>query len=77
MLLSIRSEYNILIDKIRMKTAVIKASNISIGYHKTTYGSESVLYSGLSFNLYQGELVCLLGQNGAGKSTLLRSILSQ
>ena len=59
-----------------MKTAVIKASNISIGYHKTTYGSESVLYSGLSFNLYQGELVCLLGQNGAGKSTLLRSLSS-
>lgn len=55
---------------------VITAYDISIGYGKTTYGSNAELYSGLSLELYQGELVCLLGQNGAGKSTLLRTLAS-
>lgn len=57
-----------------MKTSVITANNISIGYHKSTYGHDSELYTNLSFELYAGELTCLLGQNGAGKSTLLRTI---
>lgn len=56
------------------KQAIISAKNISIGYNKTKHRGETALYNDLSFNLYQGELVCLLGANGAGKSTLLRSI---
>jgi len=59
-----------------MRQPVITAKNISIGYHKSTYGDEAELFSGLSFDLYQGELTCLLGQNGAGKSTLLRTLSS-
>lgn len=59
-----------------MKEAVIIADQITIGYHKSTYGSQAELYSGLSFSLYPGELTCLLGQNGAGKSTLLRTLSS-
>lgn len=57
-----------------MKNPVISAYNISIGYRKSTYGNEQILYSDLSFNLFSGELTCLLGQNGAGKSTLLRTL---
>lgn len=57
-----------------MKESVISAKNVSIGYHKSTYGSETELYKNLSFNLYSRELTCLLGQNGAGKSTLLRTL---
>lgn len=53
---------------------IIQAQNISIGYPKTKGSDKKVLYSNLSFNLYHGELVCLLGANGAGKSTLLRTI---
>lgn len=57
-----------------MKKPVISACNISIGYRKSTYGNDQILYSDLSFNLFSGELTCLLGQNGAGKSTLLRTL---
>ncbi|NDV94306.1 ABC transporter ATP-binding protein [Dysgonomonas sp. 521] len=55
-----------------MNEVVIKAQNISIGYAKSK--QINVLYENLSFNLYKGELVCLIGANGAGKSTLLRTI---
>lgn len=56
------------------REAIISATNISIGYHRKKHEDTSALYTGLSFNLYEGELVCLLGANGAGKSTLLRTI---
>lgn len=56
------------------KQAIISAKNISIGYHKTKHRNETALYNNLSFDLYKGELACLLGANGAGKSTLLRTI---
>lgn len=56
------------------KQAIISAKNISIGYHKTKHRNETSLYNGLSFDLYKGELACLLGANGAGKSTLLRTV---
>lgn len=56
------------------KQEYISAKGISIGYPKTRNRKENPLYEDLSFSLYQGELVCLLGVNGAGKSTLLRTI---
>lgn len=56
------------------KQAIISAKNISIGYPKTRHKGKDSLYEDLSFDLYRGELVCLLGANGAGKSTLLRTI---
>lgn len=57
-----------------VKEAIFSAKNISIGYHRTKHRSGASLYDDLSFDLYKGELVCLLGANGAGKSTLLRTI---
>lgn len=56
------------------KESVISARNIAIGYTKSKHRGEASLYKDLSFDLYRGELVCLLGANGAGKSTLLRTI---
>jgi branched-chain amino acid transport system ATP-binding protein len=38
------------------------------------YGKSRVLH-GVSFELKEGELVCLLGRNGVGKSTTLKSIM--
>ncbi|NYT66206.1 ABC transporter ATP-binding protein [Alcaligenaceae bacterium] len=40
-----------------------------------TYYDESHALQGVSLQLDQGEVVCLLGRNGAGKSTTLRSII--
>lgn len=43
-----------------------------INIHKT-YENE-LLLAGISFNVHEGETVCLLGASGSGKSTLLRII---
>lgn len=56
------------------KEAIISAKNIGIGYNAGKHRDQNMLYKNLSFNLYAGEMVCLLGANGAGKSTLLRTI---
>lgn len=34
----------------------------------------SVVASGISLSLHQGEMICLLGPNGSGKSTLIRTL---
>ena len=43
------------------------------GIH-TYYGTNHILF-GISFNVKEGEAVCLLGRNGAGKTTTFRSII--
>jgi branched-chain amino acid transport system ATP-binding protein len=40
-----------------------------------TYYGESHVLQGISLDVRQGELVCLLGRNGAGKSTTIGSII--
>jgi branched-chain amino acid transport system ATP-binding protein len=40
---------------------------------KVSYGAIKALH-GISFNVDQGEIVCIIGANGAGKSTTLRAI---
>jgi|SRR3990172_6179121 len=40
----------------------------------TAYGQSQVLF-GVTLNVAEGEVVCLLGRNGAGKTTTLRSIM--
>jgi branched-chain amino acid transport system ATP-binding protein len=40
---------------------------------RVSYNSIRALH-GLSFNIDQGEIVCIIGANGAGKSTTLRAI---
>lgn len=40
----------------------------------TYYGSSHILF-GISFEVKEGEAVCLLGRNGAGKTTTFRSII--
>ena len=41
----------------------------------TSYYSNIKILKELSFNLYQGQVLCLLGRNGAGKTTTLKSIM--
>jgi branched-chain amino acid transport system ATP-binding protein len=38
------------------------------------YGESHILH-GVAFNVYEGEVVTLLGRNGAGKTTMLKSIM--
>jgi branched-chain amino acid transport system ATP-binding protein len=40
----------------------------------TYYGTSHILF-GISFQVKEGEAVCLLGRNGAGKTTTLRTII--
>ncbi len=40
----------------------------------TYYGLSHILF-GVTLNVSEGEIVCLLGRNGAGKSTTMRSIM--
>jgi len=40
----------------------------------TYYGTSHILF-GISLEINEGEVVCLLGRNGAGKTTTLRSII--
>lgn len=50
----------------------IQLKNLSIGYRK---GKDQLcILKDLNVALYDGELVCLVGENGVGKSTLLRSL---
>ena len=54
------------------KKAVLTATDLSIGYR--THKGEKLVHEHLSFQLFPGELTCLLGANGVGKSTLLRTL---
>ncbi len=51
---------------------VLKTENLSIGY--TSKKGETIIASNININLYEGELVALVGANGIGKSTLLRTL---
>ena len=55
-----------------MSDPVLVLQNLTVGYKKRR-GPETAVLTGVSLQLYPGELVCLIGPNGAGKSTLLRS----
>ena len=41
---------------------------------KAGYGSSQILFD-ITFNVHDGECVCLLGRNGMGKTTTMRSVL--
>ena len=58
-----------------MKKAVISGRNLSLGYQKGDRKRE-VLH-GLNFDLYTGQLTCLLGSNGVGKTTLVKAIMGR
>ena len=50
-------------------------SNVSISTNKLSIGYDAaVVQRDLTFSLYRGEMVCMLGPNGCGKSTLLRTL---
>lgn len=56
----------------RQSEIVVEGENLTIGYQVGKKRTE--VHVGLNFQLFRGELTCLLGANGAGKSTLLRTL---
>jgi iron complex transport system ATP-binding protein len=51
----------------------LEGIGLSLGYSQQ--GKRKELLHDLAFQLYSGELTCLLGPNGVGKSTLIKAIL--
>ncbi len=52
------------------ESAILKIDNLVKQYNSSTVKA----VSGISFEVYEGELFCLLGVNGAGKSTTINII---
>lgn len=55
-----------------MKEPTIHIENLSTGYASKHH--VKIVASGISADIFGGELTCLLGANGVGKSTLLRTL---
>ncbi|MBN4085496.1 ABC transporter ATP-binding protein, partial [Flavobacteriaceae bacterium AH-315-B10] len=51
---------------------ILKTESLSIGY--TAKKKQTVVASNINIELFEGELVGLIGANGIGKSTLLRTL---
>lgn len=49
--------------------AIISCKNVSL-----SYDGQSVL-SDLTFEINQGDYLCIVGENGSGKSTLIKALL--
>lgn len=47
----------------------ITLNEVAVGYNN------EVVLKGVSFDVYPGEFICILGSNGKGKSTLLKSLM--
>ncbi len=58
--------------KFTEKKLLLSISNACIGYRAGK--KKTTVATGITVDIHQGNLVCLLGKNGIGKSTLLRSI---
>ena len=57
------------------QSIALSGTGLSLGYVHQKVKKE--ILSDLKFELYSGELTCLLGPNGVGKSTLIKAILGQ
>ncbi|MDP2041749.1 ABC transporter ATP-binding protein [Algoriphagus sp.] len=58
-----------------LKHIALEGKGLSLGYFHQKAKKE--ILQDLSFQLFSGELTCLLGPNGVGKSTLIKAILGQ
>ena len=58
----------------RAQTSAARVPLLSVRNLEAWYGESHVLH-GVSFDVYPGEVVTLLGRNGAGKTTTLKSVM--
>lgn len=59
----------------RFHSPILQGKNIQLGYLKD--GKPREVLAQLDFELFTGEMTCLLGPNGVGKSTLVKAIMGQ
>jgi iron complex transport system ATP-binding protein len=52
--------------------SLLSASNLAIGY--ASQRSVRLLQKDINLELFEGDMVCLIGPNGCGKSTLIRTL---
>ena len=62
-----------------MYNVSISTNKLTIGYadkgrKQSAVSRQKIVQTDLTFSLYEGEMVCMLGPNGCGKSTLLRTL---
>lgn len=50
--------------------SLIQCHNVALGYEGTT------VLTGVNFQVYGGDYICIVGENGSGKSTLMKGILN-
>jgi len=58
---------------INLKPKILEVKNIYRTYHHED--TNIVVLEDISFDIYEGEFICLVGPSGCGKSTLLRMIV--
>lgn len=56
-------------DKERERKLLVDVSSLTLAYEGRT------VISNLSFQIYSGDYVCIVGENGSGKTTLLNALL--
>ena len=68
----IKAWYNDVLEEIRgeKKEVILELKNIDFSYDKT-----KKILNDISFKIYKGEMVSIVGRNGAGKSTISKLIL--
>ena len=62
-----------MIEKADPPNILLKAENLSFSYQRAMSRRLPVVHD-VSFEIYEGEFLCLLGPSGCGKTTLLRLI---
>ena len=50
-------------------STIISCKNVSVKY------DSGFAIKDISFNINQGDYICIVGENGSGKSTLMKTIL--
>ncbi len=63
--------------RVKMKGGQSASSRLLIETHELSLGYDQPLFTGISFQLREGERIRLHGRNGAGKTTLIDAILAQ